>query len=335
MRKFLPFVCLVIFANLATAQTTVKIGNAKPFVVEFGKDAVLSAAAGDLIVVSVESKGAIDFRYSARDFPPERSYKSDIDKKLFLTTPDGGEFVVTIIRYDEKNWQDLVIKVSGVPRPPPPPPASLEMQLKAAFAKDGPAKASELAAVCDAVVKAALLKIDALPGLYELLLVASQVGDAQPGVRSILAERIKGKHAEVAADFTLAARVLRGGPPVPPDPPVPVPDAALVKAFKAALVQDPAHERALHFKDLIDLYRQAAKSSSDPRIETFKDLNDTIREVRKKQMGEALPAVRAAVNAYLQAKITVTVTQPLDEKTRKLCETVFSEVAAALAATGG
>lgn len=117
-------------------------------------------------------------------------------------------------------------------------------------------------------------------------------------------------------------------PPTPPDPPTPPqPDTPLVASLKAALAKESASDKAkvATFGDICDRTANATAGLS-----LVKDVNDFYVTAMKGEIGSALPNLRDAVNAELNAKLPRTLNAPLDSTVKPIVIQLFKDLATAL-----
>ncbi len=127
------------------------------------------------------------------------------------------------------------------------------------------------------------------------------------------------------------------GPPPDPEPappPKPKPDDALVRAFKDAVLADPAPaaEKAKQLADLAELYRQAAGFARAAEVASVADVVARVRTAAVALNVTGLPAVRAKVAAELAAVFPGDA--PLTDESRAALAALFTRLSAALRAAG-
>jgi hypothetical protein len=117
--------------------------------------------------------------------------------------------------------------------------------------------------------------------------------------------------------------------PEPPQPPDPF-AAALRAAWDAEAGADKAKQRDL----LVSLYRVAGEQTvRQPQLQTVGDLLAALQQAARSLLpAEALPKVRTAIAAELQATLPTSAAAPLDAATRDRCGAEFGRVAKLLAA---
>ena len=117
--------------------------------------------------------------------------------------------------------------------------------------------------------------------------------------------------------------------PIPDPKPDPPPnDSPLVRDFKAAFAGESVTDKA-KLPTLIEVYRGAVAASADEKIKTERELSTVVKLIRQKFVGDALPAVRAVANQYLESRVPA-INMTLDAATRKTFAAAFSDIAAAL-----
>lgn len=114
---------------------------------------------------------------------------------------------------------------------------------------------------------------------------------------------------------------------VPTPIPVPVEPTALEKRFKPFYQKDQNPNKKTQLEQLKKLFVQLQSLSQDPAILTIGELFKKGSEISSKLLDEnGLKDLRADLNLYMDETLPRIANQPLDQKTRDLCFSVFGEI---------
>lgn len=119
--------------------------------------------------------------------------------------------------------------------------------------------------------------------------------------------------------------------PKPPDPKPPEPDplSPLAKKFAEAYAKETAADRRERLAALVEVMAWATLNADKPAYDTTADLTAAVSKYRTEKIGDALPAVRAAIGNHLNDKFGKDPFK-LNADTRTRVVTAYSEVAVAL-----
>lgn len=124
-------------------------------------------------------------------------------------------------------------------------------------------------------------------------------------------------------------------PPVPPDPPMPLPPSALLDSLKSSLALDGDNAaNVVLCQKLAAVARVVGKTiSTDPTIKTTSDAVVLWKQAAQNVLAATdLPKTRAAMSAYLNAKLPTVPNQALDANTRQIYLAEYINMALALEA---
>lgn len=167
---------------------------------------------------------------------------------------------------------------------------------------------------------------DQNPQKVRLRIIAYKAGTYK---LSSIASGPKGQLSEFAHTIIIAGDAPPPGPdpgPGPgPTPPKPEPTDEFYKALKAAWLLEPEATRKGHLDKLLGIYDGAVSnvSSTTANVDAYMA---ALTKARQDQIGDALPKLRAAVSAKLNADLPRPVNTPFTDELRKQYKTAFELV---------